>query len=258
MLKRALPQYEDLELEEGELPHGEEEDSHLSEEETFQSAVLPVGKFNSAANTLEELSGEEYLALVQRQRRHLPAIVFTDQGPLCAEAPICDLDLKADYSMEILSSWAESYWDTFCGTLQQLQRALDCLELDALDLDLPSTANRDGWYEYIYKCEAPVPPSYSILKWLQIEEHQIVKLLQHHSVWLESVLECDGRIDHFFTWMFALLMTLDPRCLKSEQCCVLRDLAKVLKQKLPDHAEVKAAFVVISRRFGQHDLVSLL
>jgi hypothetical protein len=274
MLKRPLQAYDDLSLpssdEEGELWEGGKEDDKLSpcsdyeDEDSFQSAALPVAKLpvGKDLTLLTGLTGEEYLALVQRERRQLPGLVFV-QDARCKEAGGKETRCKEVESavfpgkdcMPIFGSWCHEYWESFCDSKQALEAQLVNAVME--ELNLPALRNCDSWLKLLYGDEATLlQPNLGVLGRLRADERLVLALLEHHGHWIRT-LAISLENERVSTWLVALLMCLDGRCLQARDVAILRDLGRVLINGCHGTHSM-AILTIISRGFGQHDLVKIV
>lgn len=233
--------------------------SNKSDDEVTTGIVLPVAVFDASfTETSIPNTGEQYLALVQLERKRLPGIVVAE-GIQEQSLSIDELLPPSDLTPLIVKKVrVDIIMESF-----EVERQ-DVKIQEAKVPNLPSDADRHAWLKYFYGIDHSKPvkpvkqPDFDKIM-SSISREMAMQLLSFHNAWLEEI--SPGLID--FDVIYKLLVMIDDTPTPS-QTDKLRSLArhciKLLKlEAIPKVAEkMEEIVVLVARWFGQRDLVRVV
>lgn len=268
VMKRALPSYEDLLVEEGE-EEGEiiendsketfEKESYDEEFDMGLKAVLPVGKFDEKFREGDvPESGEQYLCSVRSQRKKLEPVVSAKiEGKGGIPLEVLVKSRIEDTKMEVDLKWADEYSKCLERSEQEFHDNLNLVDFEDSDEFFKLTATE--WYKKLYET-SEIEPNMRVLRVFRESQEICDKLLNLHRRWLtceDDQLRLDlsekCQVNKAATWLQALIMCRDSR-LTSPEIANLRQLALALLD-YGDKIEMKEVVMAVVRKYGQSDLI---
>ncbi|CAO3672933.1 unnamed protein product [Umbelopsis vinacea] len=256
------------------------------EEQHSGKSILPVTSEKVIDDSFVPATGEDYLLMVRRQTRRVPAVVVADRPPETKKVSRSTLPSQYQFRVEQVTSTAENLlpkdaWRaTFQKRFDDVKEARKANEksnskLPVTHVKLPTKNDKQQWRRFLYGAEKQDEsngesqghqPDVNILQ--RISQNVALRLLIYHIDWLEDnkISKQQDRADAYInlqaTWMWALLTRLD-KVMTSDETSILRDVSRkciLVRQKQSDPESPQVAYLnilitIIATSFGQADLL---
>ncbi|CAM0142118.1 hypothetical protein VKS41_004179 [Umbelopsis sp. WA50703] len=242
------------------------------DEDYAGKGILPVNSSKSIDDDFIPTTGEDYLLMVRKQTRKVPAVVVAKPPPAKQQFSASNLPSEYRFRTEQDSSTVENLlpkdaWRlTFTKRFEAVKESLSRQsKFPATPTKLPHKNDRKQWHRFLYGADVnaeeteSIPghePNVNIIQ--RISQDVALKLLFYHIEWLEGSIVTSKQA----TWMWALLTRLD-KVMTSDQLSVLRDVSRKfisLRQGYQDPLDPSVIYLnilitIIAKHFGQADLL---
>ena len=231
-----------------------------SDDEGTDKAVLPVATFDETfTETSSPTTGEQYLALVQVERKKFPGTVIAEhihEQSLGVGDLLPDMDST---SIGVKRARVDVIMESFEADRGDVKKEGNGL------LDAPSDTDRHAWLKYFYgidhsnfeRVEGEHSSVEDILS--NISDEMAMQLLSFHNAWLEDI----NPEMISFDAIYKLLTIIDTK-LTPSQVDKLRSLARhcirlLDSETIPEMStKLEEIVVIVAMAFGQKDLVRIV
>ncbi|KAG2174173.1 hypothetical protein INT43_004193 [Umbelopsis isabellina] len=235
-------------------------------------SILPVNSSKDIDDDFIPTTGEDYLLMVRRQTRKVPAVVVAKPPPAKEKFSTANLPSEYRFRTEHDSTTVENLlpkeaWRlTFIKRFEAVKESLSRQsKLPTTFTKLPHKNDRIQWYRFLYGTDGhtaeaePISghaPDVSIIQ--RISQDLSLKLLFYHIEWLEDSTFTSKQA----TWLWALLTRLD-KVMTSDQLSMLRDVSRKfisMRQVHQDPLDPQVIYLnilitIVAKHFGQADLL---
>ncbi|KAH8554036.1 survival motor neuron interacting protein 1-domain-containing protein [Umbelopsis sp. PMI_123] len=242
------------------------------EEQFSGKSILPVSFEKEIDDGFVPSTGEDYLLMVRRQTRRVPAVVVAAPPPETKKFSQSTLPSHYQFQVEQVTptaenllpndAWRAEFRTRFDGFKESFSRQS---KLPSNEVKLPTAKDKKHWKIFLYgapKTEGSSDqgvghqPYVNILQ--RITQDVVLRLLNWHIEWLEHN-EIQKRQA---MWMYALLTRLD-KVMTSDETSILRNVSRKIIQirqgqtdpESPQVAYLNILITIIATCFGQADLV---